>query len=111
MNLAWLAGLIEGDGSMAVVQTCPRYKCGSIRIAMLDKDIIQRVANIFKSNIGSYLTPKGDKTMYRTAAYKRNIVEPLIWGIYEFMGIRRKQQIHKIMDHYYFSDIRSMCHD
>lgn len=101
-EIAWLAGLIEGDGSLQLHNNGakPYNRLPLISVAMLDKDVIERVAKILKCNIGEYLTPKKDKIMFTARTGKRSIVEPLIISIYPYMGFRRKEQIHKMLNWY-----------
>lgn len=92
LELAWLAGLLEGDGSFELARNGPNTVAPTLRIAMLDKDVIDRVAEMFGSPVYSYLTPKGDKTMWRTQISKRAVVEPILKQILPYLGSRRKEQ-------------------
>lgn len=94
---AWLAGLLEGDGSFERVKNGVKTIAPTIRIAMLDKDIIERVARIFETPIYSYLTPKRDKLMWRTQLSKKDKLMPILQNILPFMGERRKLQIESML--------------
>jgi hypothetical protein len=97
-GIAWLAGLLEGDGCFQIkngVQTIPR-----LQLAMLDKDIVEEVALFFKSNINEFKTPKGDKTMYRVSTAKRSVLEPLLKELYPYLGIRRQEQVRAMLAYY-----------
>lgn len=103
VEIAWLAGLMEGDGSFQLHANGKRGKpnrCPLLAISMLDLDIIERVAKIFQCNIGKYLTPKKDKYSFAARTAKRSIVEPLIYAMYPYMGLRRKEQINKMIKWY-----------
>lgn len=99
-EIAWLAGLIEGDGSLQLHKNSKDTKIPLIAVTMLDKDIIERVAKILKCNIGTYPTPKKDKMVFTARSGKRSVVEPLIISIYPYMGFRRKEQINKMLNWY-----------
>lgn len=82
----------------------PSTRVPLIKLSMLDKDIIERVSPILQSNVNESKTPKGDKTMYTVASAKRSVVEPLLFSIFPYMGIRRKEQITKMLNHYKLKD-------
>lgn len=97
-DIAWLAGLMEGDGCFTTNGQIP-----VISVAMLDKDVIERVAKIFQAKIDSYKTPKGDKICYRAKTARRAIIEPILLAVYPYMGQRRKERIMKLLNMYYTS--------
>jgi hypothetical protein len=102
-EIAWLAGLLEGDGSFQLHDNGSKgkkNKCPLIALSMLDLDVVERVSKIFGCNIGKYLTPKKDKYIYTARTGKRSIVEPLILALYPYMGARRKEQINKMFTWY-----------
>lgn len=100
VETAWLAGLLEGDGSFERVKNGVKTVAPTIRIAMLDKDIIERVAKIFGTPVYSYLTPKGDKLMWRTQLSKREKLKPILEAILPLMGERRKLQIESMLNYF-----------
>ena len=55
-DLYWLVGLLEGEGSFMVLTSEIRRKGGTklpinIQISMSDKDIMEKVSNIFKTKV------------------------------------------------------------
>lgn len=94
----WLAGVLEGDGSFGLHKNGPGSYIPAIRLAMLDKDVVERFANLFGANVNSYLTPKGDKVMWRCYIYKREKVQPFLLKIYKTMSNRRKGQISEMLN-------------
>lgn len=82
-ELAWLAGIIEGEGYIGTSDML-------IHVVMTDLDIIERVAQLFDAKI---LTKKKKeeryKTAYGTAVYGRDAAGWLM-TLYPFFGERRK---------------------
>lgn len=97
-NIAWLAGLLEGDGSFFIKNG--KVLCPRISFASLDKDVVEEVALFLKSTITTQKTPKGDKIMYKTAIAKRSIVEPLLTELYPYLGKRRQEQVRLMLAYY-----------
>lgn len=97
-NIAWLAGLLEGDGCFQIKNGKARLP--RITVAMLDKDIVEEVAIFLKSTITEYPTPKGDKIMYKTTMSKRSVLEPLLLQLYPYLGKRRQEQVREMIAHY-----------
>ena len=54
---AWLAGLLEGEGSFMMTKNCP-----SIAFQITDKDIAERVAKVLDVVLRSPWKPKGKPT-------------------------------------------------
>jgi hypothetical protein len=87
INLCWLAGILEGEGSFP-------YQCSpGICIGSTDKDIVERVAKYFDRKIrGAYKYKLNKKPVYYTEIWGIKAIE---WmkRLYPLMGIRRKQKI------------------
>lgn len=114
IEIAWLAGLLEGDGSFQLHDNGSRGKksrCPLIALSMLDYDVVERVSKIFNCNIGKYLTPKKDKFIYTARTGRRSIVEPLILALYPYMGNRRQEQINKMFMWYKEHPLKEINHE
>lgn len=92
-QVAWLAGLLDGEGSFLV-----RKNTGCIKIEMTDKDVLLRLQEII--GVGNV-----SKTRKRISHYKqswtwntgrKNTVQQLIILVYPWLSARRKQQIQRI---------------
>ena len=84
-TLGWLAGIIEGEGSIDV----PNRLGKSLKVAvgMNDRDVIERVAQIFGSPVcGPY-----EKKWSTTAQGSR--AAGILMTIFSMMGERRKKRI------------------
>ncbi len=87
-ELAWLVGLIEGEGSIG-------YSKGSIRleIGSTDEDTVRRAASFLGSGvIGPYQYRQRDKPFFKTVLYGHGITEMLM-KVYPHMSDHRKSQI------------------
>lgn len=101
-QIAWLAGLLEGDGSFELSKNGRNVdeRIPRIRLQMLDKDIVERVANMWSGTVTSGLTPKGDKIIYKTTMARRAVLEDLLPKLLPYMGERRTLMINKMLAHY-----------
>jgi hypothetical protein len=93
LELAWLAGLLEGEGSFG--SDSADYP--SVQITMTDRDVISRVARAFGSTErGPYKTrtPAGNSgvPVWRAHAYG-NRAAGWMMTLYPLMGERRKEKI------------------
>lgn len=86
-DIAWLAGILEGEG-------CFRSDF-TIYIKMVDEDIIKRVACIFKRPYYSQKNGPG-KLAYRVTICGSPAIE-WMFTIYLFMGKRRQSKIREII--------------
>ena len=106
-NLAWLAGLLEGEGCFLLTfkknKNGTGYPCFCVSMNMNDEDVVMRAANIvgFGNYSGPWLqyNPK-HKPFYRWSVVKRDYVYALLVAIYPFMGSRRKAKIETILRTY-----------
>ena len=106
VDIAWLAGLFEGEGSFSL-HTRRTHKYPGAKISMTDRDVIQRVADLLGRNIlGPYaghpgfhgvVSPsKTYKDLYQVTVYGPTVVG-FMMTVYSFMGERRKARIREIL--------------
>ena len=113
VKLAWLAGLLEGEGSFMISfsrRGDKKYKYARIGIQMTDLDVIEKVRDIFQSKIFTYEQQKrphinSSKTMYRLWLDGKNAVE-LMKLVCPFMGKRRRSQINVVLSQHGTFEIR-----
>ena len=92
-DLAWLAGLLEGEGSFLKAPpsspNCPR-----ISLEMTDKDIVERAAALMGGNAVERINLRNAlwKPAYRVAI-KGSRAVALMRVLYPAMGARRRSQI------------------
>lgn len=107
-NLAWLAGLMEGEGSFYLRRAKGRPTAPSVALQMTDVDVVTRAAEIAGVGGGVYVderskrTPrviqgrpmKGrEKDIYMWRVQARDDALALMWALYPWMGDRRRGQI------------------
>lgn len=101
-EIAWLAGLLEGEGCFQMFKSSsPKKGTPIIALNMTDQDIVQRAAALLDG-----CTPKATprfakdghalKTMYNT---RRCGGRALGWmlTLYPFLGVRRRSKIREIV--------------
>lgn len=96
IDIAWLAGLIEGEGCIRV----HNIRNPRITVEMTDKDIIDRLQSITES--GS-IAKRKKKQLHHKQAWTwslctREDVARVLLAIYPLMGERKKAQISKCAD-------------
>lgn len=105
LELAWLAGLLEGEGCFSVQeQERPSgkvYYQAKIRCSMTDEDIIRRLhelvpqANVYERRF-DLMNEKWKKQWSWELCKKQDCID-LAKLLYPFMGIRRRIAIDKIL--------------
>jgi hypothetical protein len=95
-DIAWAAGLIEGEGCFTVHSKKHPY----LLLDMCDKDVIERLHSIFPyGNVrGPYLSKKPNhKPRWRFDAFGPKC-RRIILDIYPYMCKRRKERINELME-------------
>lgn len=100
-DIAWLAGLLEGEGYFCLGAPKPKRKRRIfIAIRMTDKDVIEKVCCIFECNIQSKTRTFGiSKGVWCAELYGKRAIE-LMKLIHPYMGQRRKSRIDEILDYF-----------
>jgi hypothetical protein len=83
-DIAWLAGIIEGEGCIYVRGGSP-----SLIVLMTDRDVVERVAGMLGSKVATVYRQHGYKTAYKTRV-GGEAAATWIADLYEFLGERRK---------------------
>lgn len=95
-DIAWLAGILEGEGCFDMYETHQGYKAPRVRVEMVDEDIINRIAGLFRE-IGPWkgtvrrAEPKRSQhnVTYRVQAAGRPLLRKLLPLIRPYMSARR----------------------
>lgn len=110
LELAWLAGLLEGEGSFMMsrnIVSGTTYLYPKIVINMTDYDVVKRTADLFRNNV--YKIPKSDNPKYgykkpRKQAWRAQVsgakAAMLMEAILPLMGERRAERIQSILSDY-----------
>jgi len=88
LDLAWLAGLFEGEGNVSI-----NGKSLTVRIKMTDEDIVLHAATIMGARVYSMPSPRtrGRKPTWIAQA-KGSVAAGVIMTLYPWLGIRRREQ-------------------
>lgn len=103
-ELAWLAGLLEGEGSFRMLtnraSNGKSYRYPHITVNMTDRDVIERAAQMFGT--GVYDLPRyidGRKLQYRAQAQGTKAAA-LMRQLRPWMGQRRGAKIDEVLAEY-----------
>ncbi|MFD4428405.1 hypothetical protein, partial [Nocardia sp. NPDC058497] len=103
VEIAWLAGLLEGEGSFAMIRSRVGgkvYRYPHIIVNMTDRDVIARVAGLFGGSV--YDVPRyieGRKLAYRAQITGSGAAQ---WmkDLYPWLGKRRRSRIDEVLAEY-----------
>ena len=103
-ELAWLAGLLEGEGTFFTVRSQPAgcrrsYFYPLVALGMTDADVVARVAGIFGVGWRLVSNTRGKKKYYRTVATGSRAAN-IMRAILPFMGERRAAKIREVLAAY-----------
>jgi hypothetical protein len=90
IELAWLAGIIEGEGCFHFSHT------PQIIVQMTDEDIVKRVADLFGKHYRTSKPREYQKKLVYTTELHSDKALALMDKLYPFMGIRRRAKIDEI---------------
>jgi len=94
-DIAWLAGLIEGEGSFGL----HRRTYPQIQLAMADEDVVKRAAVLFDVSTTYCYPPslQGYKPVWRCYV---NGVKAVGWmmTLYSLLGSRRKTKVLEVLN-------------
>ena len=93
-DIAWLAGLIEGEGSFGNHGTSDSP---FITITSTDEDIVKRVAYLWNTRIYELKKRESNhKLQFTTRIFSHDAIGWML-TIYSFMGIRRRYKILEVI--------------
>jgi hypothetical protein len=99
MNIQYLAGLLEGEGSFGSSGPAARGMSPIIRCSMCDRDVVERLLEFGgRFNINRRPTVTG-KTVYTWTAQGPIAIE-LMERVLPYMGERRSERIGQILHDY-----------
>ena len=105
-ELAWLAGLLEGEGSFCETR---------IHVAMTDRDVIERAAEILGGQVKEKRQPPGRiegraiyvrKPLFYCIVYGKRAKEAMV-KLFSYMGKRRQAQIEEQLSVLHFGGGRA----
>ena len=99
-DIAWVAGLLEGEGYFGNRASTKEHNANSIRVTlgMTDRDVIERAAEVLHGNvIGPYAKSNSKyKPMYYVQWHGARAAG-IMMTVYSFMGKRRQEKIKEIL--------------
>ncbi|MGF0319389.1 hypothetical protein [Nocardia fluminea] len=100
VEIAWLAGLLEGEGSFLMIRSSKVYRYPQIVVNMTDRDVIVRVAGLFGGSV--YDIPRyveGRKLSYRAQITGSGAAQWMM-DLYPWLGERRRSRIDEVLAEY-----------
>jgi hypothetical protein len=96
----WLVAILEGEGCFSVHRSSDAYPAPYIKIAMIDRDVVEHAARLLVSAVTRVHPPSykvsGRKPQYVAAKSGKPAVA-VIRDLYPFLSKRRQAQIDKVM--------------
>lgn len=94
-NLAWAAGLFDGEGCIHQMPT------GQIelRLKMADEDVVRRFAAIVGAGVvsqGEHPKKLNHRQMWTWRCSRRIDTMPILYALYEWLGDRRQAKIREV---------------
>lgn len=93
-DLAWLAGLLEGEG----VFDLHRDRYPRIRIAMADRDVVERVASLMGCTVRMSMREAPYTPLWH-AEVQGARAEAVMRAVLPYMGARRSARIARVLAH------------
>lgn len=96
-NLAWLAGLIEGEGCINF-SDAKGVQFNRVSVDMTDKDVIERILDIAGCGtmVGPYAYKLSTKEIWRWHVQNAPAVKALLTVLYPRLGLRRRAKIEEL---------------
>jgi hypothetical protein len=94
IDVAWLAGLVEGEGNVGI-----SGRSMTIRVKMSDHDVILRAAELLEGKVYPVPAPDGWKPQWLTEV-KGSLAAAWSMTLYPWLGVRRRQQVRDGLAHW-----------
>lgn len=92
VDIAWLAGLLEGEGSFRMSE-----RSIAIPVTMTDRDIVERAATLLGGRVYKVAESRSERP--RKQPWRAQVKGPRAAGwmmtLYSFLGIRRREQVRR----------------
>lgn len=96
-DLAWAAGLFEGEGTICLRPQKTTHSL-SVAVRMTDRDVVQRFADIM--GFGQFrpgVILKSGKQMWTWESGKHECVQALVAMLWIWLGARRRQKAREVL--------------
>ena len=104
-DVAWAAGLFEGEGSILV--PTERMRSIRLRVGSTDRDVLDRLVQVIGGKVrGPYQpngrnTPPGRKPIYMWEVQGTNPAQQVLRLFWPYLGIRRRARAAEAFAEYY----------
>jgi hypothetical protein len=98
-DLAWAAGLFEGEGCITVGYRGKeyRYTLGQLTLSMKDEDVVRHFAEVI--GFGKvYLGGKSNEGMWRWAVTRFEHVQAIVAMFWPWLGSRRRARAREVLE-------------
>ncbi|NIK60774.1 LAGLIDADG family homing endonuclease [Kribbella shirazensis] len=102
-GLAWLAGLLEGEGYFGTINSHVAgkiYRYPRVGVTMTDRDVVERVADMFGLKVTSIRPKPPSKLMQYRFTLTGARAAQLMVDLRPMLGVRRQSQIDAVLAEY-----------
>ena len=97
-DIAWAAGLFEGEGWISFRRKKPNLRC--IGIEMTDEDVMERFMKVVNYGRLIHKLYVSGKTAYRWQTSKHTVVAHVLKLFLPYLGTRRSERANEVLRHY-----------
>lgn len=98
LDIAWLAGLLEGEGSFHISTKRGKPSSLLVVVQMTDGDIIERVAQLFNRPMhGPYKRRNPSYKPFYSTSISASSAASWMMTLYPFLGQRRREKIKELL--------------
>jgi hypothetical protein len=105
-DLYWLAGIVEGEGTLRLATSNYDYKYPRITVKMTDEDIVARVAKLMDASFTKIARSPSVQDHYKDQ-WKADIAGKRAAGwmmtLYPILGERRQAKVREILNAWRYS--------
>lgn len=98
-ELAWAAGIVEGEGSIHV-RDRDTHRSIVLTVVMSDLDVLQRLESVLRVGtiVGPYQQRPGVKPLWHWNVTCARHVAAVVMTLYPLLHGRRRKQVRKVLD-------------
>lgn len=99
LEIAWAAGLLEGEGSFSRYPRRGGSSGYTIKCGMCDKDVVEKLCRVLGVGYVERFQPKdsGHKAQWILRINRLHHVYAVCVAIHEFLGERRRQRVESLL--------------
>lgn len=102
LDIAWAAGLFEGEGSIYLDRSDQRRRGGRVRLGMslstTDEDVARKFSGVAGGSVfGPYTAKRSTKPYWTWHLRDQEAIHVLVNALWPYLGKRRRQQIDEAL--------------